>query len=199
MKQQVVVIHGGNAFETYDEYLSHLKNKEMTLEELQYKDWKKNLGDVLGDTYQVISPLMPNFKNARYLEWKIWFEKLIPLFDDTVILVGHSLGGLFFAKYLSENIFPKTVKATHLVAAPYNTEHEHPIVDFIITNDLAKVNEQGGDIHLYQSKDDFVVPYSNLLSYQNALPDAQVHTFENKGHFLQEEFPELVDEIRKLK
>ena len=44
--------------------------------------------------------------NARYEEWKIWFERMIPFLNDNVILVGHSLGGIFFVKYLSENLLP---------------------------------------------------------------------------------------------
>lgn len=198
MKKQVLVIHGGNAFETYDEYLSYLKNREVTLEELGYKDWKKNLVEVLGGTYQVITPLMPNFKNARYIEWKIWFEKIVPLLSDEVVLIGHSLGGLFLAKYLSENEYPKKIKATFLVAAPFNTKDKHPIVDFVLSDDLSKFAKQGGTISIYHSKDDKTVPYSSALDYKDALPNATLYTFENRDHFRQEEFPELVEEIKRL-
>lgn len=198
MKQQVFVIHGGNAFETYEEYISYLQNAEVTLERLQFKDWKKNLAEMLGENFEVISPRMPSAMNARYSEWKIWFEKCIPLLSDDVIFVGHSLGGIFLAKYLSENVYPKPIKATFLVAAPYNTESEHPLVDFIISNDLSLFESQGGDICLYHSTDDFVVPYSNFIAYQNALPNARAYSFDDKNHFLQAEFPELVAEIRKL-
>ncbi len=43
MKQQVFVIHGGTAFDTYEEYFEYLKNKEVSLEKLQGRDWKMNL------------------------------------------------------------------------------------------------------------------------------------------------------------
>ena len=95
MKQQILVIHGGNAFDTYAEYLDNLKIKEVTLEKIRARDWKRTLADKLGQDYDVISPMMPNGQNAKYIEWKIWFEKIFSLFDDGAILIGHSLGASF--------------------------------------------------------------------------------------------------------
>ena len=198
MKQQIVVIHGGHAFDTYEEYLANLKDKEVTLERLSFRDWKKNLPEVLGSEYEVLAPQMPNAQNARYEEWKIWFEKFIPFLRDEIIFVGHSLGGIFLVKYLSENKFPKKIKATFLVAAPFNTTEEHPRADFIISKDLSLFVKQGGEIFIYHSKDDKVVPYSNVSSYERALPSAHAKTFQDRGHFNLEEFPEIVEDIRNL-
>lgn len=103
MKQQVFVIHGGTAFDTYEEYISYLQNKEVSLEKLQGRDWKMNLQDTLGDGYEVYLVKMPNAFNAVYKEWCLWFEKFLPLLNDGVIFVGHSLGAVFLAKYLSEH------------------------------------------------------------------------------------------------
>jgi uncharacterized protein len=198
-KQQIIVIHGGNAFDKYEDYIEDLKTKEVSLERLLYKDWKKNLPEVLGEQYEIIAPQMPNALNARYLEWKIWFSRLTPLFAKEVILIGHSLGGIFLAKYLSENKYPKKIKAVFLVAAPYNTEKQHPLVGFNLQKDLSKFQKQAGKIYAYHSKDDFVVPFSNLKSYQKALPKMKVKIFKDRIHFNQESFPEIVDDIKKLK
>ena len=107
MKQQIIVIHGGTTFDTYKNYLSFLKNREIKLDRLKSnRDWKDNLQEKLGENFEVLSPRMPNGTNARYKEWKIWFERIIPFFGKNIILLGHSLGGIFLAKYLSEkNIF----------------------------------------------------------------------------------------------
>ena len=197
-KQQIVVIHGGEAFEAYEEYLNYLKTADISLERLRFKDWKSNLSQVLGPEYDVLLPRMPNSYNARYVEWKLWFDKLVPLFDKSVIFVGHSLGGIFLAKYLSENAYPKRIKATFLVAAPFNTQMIHPCVDFNITNDLSSFAEQGGVITLYQSRDDHSVPFSNVLDYQKSLPKALVRIFEDRQHFNQETFGEIVEDIKRL-
>src|SRR5207249_1487833 len=97
---------------------------------------------------------------------------------ETVVLMGHSLGAIFLVKYVSENVFPKKVKALFLIAPPYNTENQHPLVDFIIQDNLGKVADQLKDIFIYHSKDDKVVPFSNLESYQKALPQAHLKIFE---------------------
>lgn len=199
MKQQILVIQGGDAFETYEEYLVSLKSKQISLDRIRFKDWKKNLQETLGASYDVILPQMPNSQNARYAEWKIWFDKIIVLLDEPVILVGHSLGGIFLAKYLSENETPKKVKATFLVAAPYNSEGIHPLADFILSENLARFSTQGGKIFLYHSKDDFVVPFSNLALYKNALPDAHMRIFDDRQHFKQAQLTEIVEDIRSLK
>jgi predicted alpha/beta hydrolase family esterase len=198
MKKQIIVINGGNAFKKFEEYLDYLKNRPVDLERLRRKDWKSNLNNNLGIEYEVLIPQMPNSQNARYSEWKIWFERVIPLLNEKVIFIGHSLGGIFLAKYLSENNYPKTIEAIFLVAAPYNTQNQYPIVDFVIQENLDNLSKQVGKIFLYQSKDDEVVPYSNVESYKKTLPNAIVKIFEDRKHFNQENFPEIVDDIKKL-
>jgi uncharacterized protein len=199
MKQQIVVIHGGDAFENYEDYLDSLRTKEITLERIRSVGWKKNLGKELGEKFDVLTPSMPNKQNARYLEWKIWFERIIPLLDDELIFIGHSSGGIFLAKYLSENVYPKKIKATLLVAAPYNAPTEHPLVDFTITSPLDKFIKQAGKIVLYHSKDDKVVPFDNAERYHKEIPDAEFHVFEDRQHFNQESFPEIAELIKKFK
>ncbi|MBI2065462.1 MAG: alpha/beta hydrolase, partial [Candidatus Zambryskibacteria bacterium] len=159
-------------------------------------DWKPWIRKRLGDEYEVITPQMPNKTNARFEEWKLWFEKFIPFFEDEVILVGHSLGGIFLAKYLSENKFSKKIKAAMLVSAVYNKDSEgYSALSF----SLPKVLDlQTDKIFLYHSKDDPVVPFSALKHYKKALPNSQTRIFEDRKHINQEEFPELLEDIRSL-
>lgn len=196
--RQVVVIHGGHVFGSYDEYIAHLRNYKIEgLEHLTKRRWKDALQDGLGGGYEVIQPRMPSRENAKYLEWKIWFEKLIPYLSDGVILVGHSLGAKFLAKYLSEEEFPKKITATILVAAPFwRSTREH--ADFILADSLELFQKQGGKIVLYHSKDDKVVSFSELAKYQAALPAATVRVFDDRDHFNQESFPELLSDIKIL-
>ncbi len=104
MKEQILIINGGNTFPSYGDYISHLKTKELNLERLKpIKDWKDSFQEDLGENYEVFIPKMPNITNARFEEWKIWFEKIINKLNENSILIGHSLGGIFLAKYFEEN------------------------------------------------------------------------------------------------
>ncbi|MDO8452210.1 MAG: alpha/beta hydrolase [bacterium] len=198
MSTQVVVINGGNAFITYEEYLSSLKGKELNFERLKQKRWRETLGERLRDGFEVVALEMPNRANAKYLEWKIWFEKLIPFLKDGTVFVGHSLGGIFLAKYFSENTFPKKVRATFLVAAPYDEEGAEYLGDFILPGSLDGLRERGGSIFLYHSEDDPLVPFGSLEKYRRMLPNGTVRIFKDKGHFMSPEFPELAEDIKKL-
>ncbi len=197
---QIFAIHGGNAFLTYEEYLSHLRTMELTKERLQgWRDWKAHLNRDLGEGYEVFTPSMPSSRNAKYLEWKIWFEKMFPFMEDGVVLIGHSLGGLFLAKFLSEEAGPERIGATLLVAPPHSSDGGRPIVEFTLPASLENLSRQGGKIFLYHSKDDPVVEFGELAKYQAALPQATTRVFEDRGHFNQEQFPEILEDIRSLK
>lgn len=200
MKQQILVIHGGNTFKTHEEYLDYLTHKKkVSLDKLRRNGWKDRLQGTLGDNYDVLLPHMPNSENARYGEWKIWLEKIAPLLDEEVILVGHSLGGITLVKYLSENDFPKKIKAVFLIAPAYDSiAGDFDMADFMISADLKKIFEQVGKVFIYHSKDDEVVPFSNFERYETELPEAVFRTFEDRGHFNQTEFPEIVEDIKSL-
>jgi uncharacterized protein len=199
MSRQVIVIHGGDTFDTYEEYISFLKNFKLDFKRFQSKSWKDTLPDNLGKVVEVISPEMPNPTNAKYIEWKIWFEKFIPYLREDLIFVGHSLGGIFLAKYLSENDFPKKITATFLVSAPFDdNDKDYSLVDFSLPDSLNNLQKQGGEIHIYHSSDDKIVPFEDLNKYKKVLPGAMVREFGNRGHFQQEEFPEIIEEIKNL-
>ncbi len=199
MKKQVVIIHGGDTFNTYTEYIASLKSFIIDFSKMLRRGWKENLEQELGSEFRVVLPKMPNQANAKYSEWKIWFEKIIPFLDEEVVFVGHSLGGIFLAKYFSENTYPKKIRATFLIAAPFDTSGtDYTLADFSLPQSLAGLEKQGGKIFIYQSKDDNVVPFSNLEKYKHALPSAKEWVFTDRGHFNQTHLPELVEDIQNL-
>lgn len=199
MVHQVVAIHGGDTFATYEDYLAFLRAFKVDADYLRKKRWRETLGEALGPTFEVLAPRMPNNLNARFAEWKIWFEKIIPHLSEEVTLVGHSLGGLFLAKYLAENAFPKKIVATFLVAAVYDDASDTgSLADFTIPASLEWLAKQGGQIFLYHSQDDPLVPWSDFEKYRAALPQATARTFSDRQHFSQAQLPELVADIRSL-
>lgn len=196
--KQILVIHGGICFESYESYISQLKSKKVTLERMRGDYWNLNLKRDLGDDYDVLLPKMPCSENARYSEWKIFFDKIVPLLDDDCILIGRSLGGIFLAKYLSENTINKKIEALFLVAAPYNNEADETLGDFKFEIDPKKILSQVNKIFIYQSKDDPIVPASEYETYINKLPSAIGKLFDDRGHFDQPSFPEILEDIKSL-
>ena len=206
MTKQVIVIGGGDSFNTYEEYVSSLKNCEVTIDKFRpKKDWKTNLPQRLGEDYDVLLPRMPNSANSRYNEWKIWSERMFTFLNNEVVLIGHSLGAMFLIKYLSENTFPKQIKKLFLVSSPYGENIEDPelvertadLAEFKPPESFDRLGEQIKNVFIFHSKDDMVVPFSEFAEIKKRLPQAQVFVFEDRGHFNQEEFPELVELIRQ--
>jgi len=202
-KQQVVYIHGGEAFSDYNAFLKELQTKPIRnlpgVEQL--KKWPSTLVDRLGEEYEVFQPSMPNSDNAKYQEWKIWFERHFEHLHDGVVLVGWSQGGYFLAKYLSENVLPIAIRAVFFLAAPYEAADFGREDGGDFTFDpalLPNIAKQTDLITFMHSTDDFVVPYEHALKYKEALPEAELVTFIDKNHFLVEELPELVERIKLL-
>lgn len=200
MKRQVLVIHGGTSFDSPADYIDFITTRELTLDTLRCTyDWKASLSHELGEDTDVLHPRMPNPTNARYEEWKLWFERCAKLLHDDVILIGHSLGGIFLAKYLSENKFSKRILATILVAAPFDTvSTNESLTDFALPDSLDLFAQQGGAIYIIQSTDDPIVPATEAEKYARALPQATQMIFNDRQHCHQEAFSELYELIGSL-
>jgi hypothetical protein len=205
MEKQVIVIHGGDVYRTHEEYLKALKNWKVDrsdFESFAHKSgWKESLQTDLGSGFQVFLFRMPNSFNARYAEWKIWFDKFIPFMDRKVVLIGSSLGGIFLTKYLSENEFPEKVRirGVFLVAAPFKgNDSKDYLADFVLPKDLKRLEAYGEKLHFYQSKDDELVKFKELEEYQKRLPEAQTRIFTDRGHFFGKKLPEIVKDIRDI-
>lgn len=202
-KQQVVYIHGGEAFSNYENFLELLRTQPVRglPGEEYFKKWSSSLPEDLGDEYEVFTPHMPNKQNAKYEEWKIWFERHFEYLNDDVILLGWSQGGYFLVKYLIENDTPFSVKALFLIAAPFEP------ADFGLedggdfsfdTIKVAEIAKKVENIYLFHSQDDPIVPFSHGEKYKSALPEAEFVAFEDKNHFLVEEFPELISKLKAV-
>lgn len=186
----MVVIGGGEAFDTREEYLAYLRSVPYDPYEVRPDGWKKNLPIALGEAFEVIAPQMPCQWNVKYEEWAIWFGRVVPFLRDGVVLVGHSLGANFLVKYLAENMLPVKVESLHLVAGCFGTAG-----GFDLPESLKRVSGQAGRVFIYHSHDDPVVPFTDAERYIEMLPEARLIAFDNKGHFCQEDFPELIDRV----
>jgi len=196
--KKVIVIGGGETFKDYPGYIEFLTNLKLDLDKPDFKDWKANLQEDLGDEYKVIRINMPNKFNSKYKEWKIWFDKYRPLIDNETIFIGHSLGALFLHLYVRENPFP--FKKIFFVAAPYGECDDFHLPTMAPQEMYTALNDKQEYLYFYHSKDDKIVPLSNFnyytVNYGN-LKSPNTRVFEDRGHFFsQEHLPEIVEDIK---
>lgn len=190
-RRQVCIIGGGTAFASDEDFGRWLADLDVGYERLFYgTDWKPWLASQLPEC-DVLQPQMPNRQNAKYRDWAIYFSKITPFLRPDAVLIGHSLGGIFLTKYFSENSPAEKFSKVILIAAPYDDETNESLGDFKISS-AGKLADTAGEVHLLFSKDDPVVPFTELAKYQRDLSQAQAHIFDDKQHFNQPEFPELL-------
>lgn len=191
-KTQIIFIHGGNSFDTDEEFYEDLRNREFDLDEQPRIRWRDTLAKNLSSTHTYHFILMPNAMNADYRAWSIWFDKVVPFLQNDVIFIGHSLGGSFLLQYLSENILSVSAAQLHLVA---------PGVDTIDCPGMGNFSTELSSwtgfknvikaIHIWHSKDDELVPIHHSERLHKKLPSAIFHRFTDRGHFQVPEFPEI--------
>ena len=205
MQKQLVFIHGGDAYSDSHDYGIALQQAEVNIEYMEKNRWHyvPALQSALGPEWQVIRPDMPADENAKYDHWKIWFEKYIPFLHDDVVLMGHSLGAMFLARYLSENDMPVRVSKLFLLAGEFTRPQGHQPGEgdgeFFYTHfdNFARLDPTADQIYLLHSHYDFVVPFENLALWAERLPSAQVVEYTDRNHFLQEEFSEIIELIKE--
>src|SRR3989344_2482444 len=138
------------------------------------------------------TPEMPGFYKPNYEKWKEMLQRF-DLNKDT-ILVGHSCGGGFLVRYLSEN----NVKVGKVVLVAPWLDPEHMIDEnffkFEINENL--VSKTSGLTVMY-SIDDYSDILKSIDILKSKLKDAEFQEFNGKGHFVlsslkTEEFPELL-------
>ena len=197
-KPQILLIHGGMTFKNNKDYLRYLKTRKVSLNERitwSKGDFDKNLGKY----FQIIRPRMPLQDNAKYADWKIHFENYFPQLKNNIVLIGNSLGGIFLAKYLSENKFPKKILATYLVCAPFDNTlpGEDLAGGFKLKPNLSRIQKNSPHLNLLFAKKDDVVPVSHAKKYQNKLKNANIIIYKHiPGHFAIQKFPEIVKMIK---
>ena len=152
---------------------------------------------ILEDIHAVtIEPPFP-FR-PRYGEWKKEFERF-DVEPDT-ILVGHSCGGGFLVRWLSENKDKRVGKA--VLVAPWLNPENNPVSDttdfFDFEVDPSIVNRTKG-IMIFNSDDDQQTIHKSVSIIRERVPGVGYREFHGKGHFCIEnlgsvKFPELLHE-----
>ena len=144
------------------------------------------------------APEMPQPYEPSYTKWCEVFEQF--KISDETTLVGHSCGGGFLLRYLSEHpaITPKRVilVAPWLDPEPHELEEGNDFFHFEIDPTLTSRT----DLHIMYSTDDYPPCVKSAEIIKNALPHITIHEFQSNGHFTEPDlgtkaFPELLEEI----
>lgn len=197
-KTQILLIHGGTTFKRKKDYINFLQTRDVSIEpKIRWSN--EYLSENLANNFDIIRLQMPLKENAKYIEWKIHFERFFPQLQNNIILIGTSLGGIFLAKYLSENVFPKKILSTFLICPPYDNSlpGEELSGGFRLKADLSLLEKITQNLYLMFSKDDEIVPIAHADKYKKKLKNANFIIYESKnGHFKISEFPEIIQMIK---
>ncbi|VVB79655.1 Isoleucine--tRNA ligase [uncultured archaeon] len=181
----VVIVHGANesekgAFEGGRENTRHWF--PWLREELR----KRNIN--------FSSELYPKDWNPDYQEWKKIFEK--NKIDENTILIGHSLGCGFLARWISEK--KKKVRKIILVAPYILDSPEMPGLKGMVDFNLIDIKNYCEELSVFYSDNDFP-DILKSVKYLKQKIRGKFREFKGTGHFCKrdgfEQFPELLNEI----
>lgn len=189
---QILFIHGGESYSSYDTYITNLRAATLDYDRLIYRRrWRDWIADQLTPEYAILTPTFPNGSNAQYDEWVIYFEKILPFLQDGSILVGHSLGAMFLAKYLHTHTLPFRARRIILIAAQHGACGDETDGSFVVDS-ASGIEHSCDEVHLFHSEDDPVVPYGSLHAMANDIPEAIIHSYTDQAHFSGSTFPDLL-------
>lgn len=200
MKKQVILIRGWVAKENYKDFYDFLEKQDYNPYKEKHLKWSDSLKENLWDEFDFIQIYRPNSGFSDYKAWKISFEKIFPFLNDEIIFVVHSLWWSFLSKYFNEenidDIFNKINKII-FVAPAFKDDNIEVLWTFNFSKDFSKLQKIQDKIIIFGSKDDPILSFSNVEDYMNIFPQSNHFIFEDRGHFLIENFPELIKEIKK--
>lgn len=134
-------------------------------------------------------------------KWSIWVKEVerFEIRPDT-ILVGHSCGGGFWVRYLSEH--PELKVGKVILVAPWinlNHEEDSNFFNFKINPDIVK---QADEFSVFASDNDSENVKASVEHLRKRLKEAKFIDFHNYGHFCYEDLgtdklPELLEECLK--
>lgn len=185
--KNAIVVHGSPTFEEYHDHNEPSPSNAHWLPWLQKRLLTKGI--------LVQTPEFPTPYEPVYDEWKAVFEQFSVTADT--ILVGHSCGGGFLLRYLSENNI--AVGNVVLVAPWLDPNHwiKDSFFDFTIDRNLSLRIKK---LCIFQSDNDEDEIDISIRRIVQDIPDVRIRTFHHYGHFCldsmgTEAFPELLEEV----
>lgn len=186
--ENAIILHGTSSREEYysEEYPS--ASNSHWLPWLQKQLIIKDIKTCTPEMFKSYAP--------DYSLWKTEFEK--NEINEKTILVGHSCGGGFLIRWLSEHPNIKVGKV--ILVAPWlglRNIKNHDFFDFKID---PKIISRANKFLIFNSTNDAKEILDSLEVIKKNIGGVQIRTFENYGHFCYDDlgtdaFPELLEEI----
>ena len=154
LKRHVLFVHGGGEG-------AHEEDRKMAA----------NLRDVLGASYDVRCPKMPNEDRPEYEAWK---------------------------NRISEERLREPVAGVFLVAPPYWGAEDWRVGEYALREGFASNLPEGLPMFFYHSRDDEWVPFAHLALYAREVPHATVREFDGRGHQFDDDLSEIAHDIERL-
>lgn len=146
-----------------------------------------------------IEAATPEVANAYEPSYDKWLKELIRFeITSESILVGHSCGGGFLVRWLSDNpeVFVKKV----VLVAPWLDPKRTKTTDFFEFDIDPGITARVDSFTIFNSDNDSNTIQTSVRMIRDALPDCRYVELHNYGHFCMTDmktqaFPELRDEI----
>ncbi len=141
------------------------------------------------------TPEMPGFYQPNYEKWKEMLDRFTP--DEETILVGHSCGGGFLIRWLSEN---KQKVGKVVLVAPWLDPRKIIDPEFFNFEIDTNIISRTESLTIMYSTDDHPDIIQTIEILKSKLQNATYKEFADKGHFTlnalhSEKLPELLEEI----
>jgi predicted alpha/beta hydrolase family esterase len=149
------------------------------------------LQDIKADTPEVMFPFKPDYEL-----WRREVERFE--IGPETMLVGHSCGGGFWVRYLSEH--PELRVGTVVLVAPWLDPNGIRETDFFNFEMDPAIASRTGGLTIFNSTNDHEGIQWSVQILCNVLEGWNFRSFDNYGHFCladmgTEAFPELLEEL----
>lgn len=183
-----VIIHGKPSKEEYLDLANPAQSNR------HWFPWLQKQLAIRGVVAQSLE--MPEPYEPKYKDWKETFEQMHV--DENTALFGHSCGGGFFVRWLSEN--KRNVGEVVLVAPWIDPDRELTTGFFDFKIDPTLTERTKGVMVMYSTDDDLSI-LETVRILKEKLPNAVFREFHGKGHFcssdlVNDAFPELLEVLR---
>lgn len=183
--KRAIIIHGYNDKSEYEDSNRPAASNDHWIPWIQRQLLLKGI--------EAQAPEMPGFYEPHYDAWKQMLERFTP--DEETILIGHSCGGGFLVRWLSES--NQKVGKVILVAPWLDPEKVIDPHFFNFQIDPVIASRTDGLTVMYSTDDDPQI-LTSVGILKEKLQDSVFKEYTDKGHFVlsslkTEEFPELLE------